>query len=152
VKTPRELLSLYYQSVGRGASFLLNVPPDRRGILHENDVASLKGLGDLLRATLTDNLAAGVKPSADWEYDLGREVTFNLVRLREDLRLGQRIDALVVERRTTSGWEPFAEATSIGSCRLIRTPDKITARRVRVRIVQAAASPALVDFGLFLEA
>ena len=31
VKTPPELLALYYRSAGRGASFLLNVPPDRRG-------------------------------------------------------------------------------------------------------------------------
>src|SRR5262249_29532705 len=58
VKSPRQLLDLYFQSVGRGASFLLNVPPDRRGRLHENDVAALKGFGELLRATFRTNLAA----------------------------------------------------------------------------------------------
>ena len=51
VKTPVELLDLYYQSVGRGASFLLNLPPDRRGRIHENDERSLRGFKRLLDAT-----------------------------------------------------------------------------------------------------
>src|SRR5208282_6245215 len=42
VKTPRQLVELYYNSVGRGASFLLNVPPDRRGQISKNDLDSLR--------------------------------------------------------------------------------------------------------------
>jgi alpha-L-fucosidase len=42
VKTPRELLDLYFASVGRGASLLLNVPPDRHGRLCDQDVSSLR--------------------------------------------------------------------------------------------------------------
>ena len=64
VKTPRELLELYYKSVGRGASFLLNVPPDRRGRLHENDERSLRGLKRLLDATFGVDLAHGARASA----------------------------------------------------------------------------------------
>jgi alpha-L-fucosidase len=63
VRTPENLLKLYYQSVGRGASFLLNLPPDQRGLVHENDVASLKGLRALLDETFDVNLAAGAKVS-----------------------------------------------------------------------------------------
>jgi alpha-L-fucosidase len=64
VKSPRDLLRLYYASVGRGASFLLNVPPDRRGLIHENDAASLREFGRLLRSTFERNLAAGAKVTA----------------------------------------------------------------------------------------
>jgi alpha-L-fucosidase len=64
VKTPRQLLDLYYKSVGRGASFLLNVPPTRTGQLHENDVAALHGFGELLRKTFAQNLAAHAKLTA----------------------------------------------------------------------------------------
>jgi len=35
------LLELYLKSVGRGANLLLNVPPDIRGLIHENDSAAL---------------------------------------------------------------------------------------------------------------
>jgi len=47
VKTPQQLMDLYFVSVGRGASFLLNVPPDPGAVrLHENDVKSLQEFGD----------------------------------------------------------------------------------------------------------
>jgi len=42
VKTGEQLFSLYMQSVGRGASFLLNVPPDSRGQIHDADIKSLQ--------------------------------------------------------------------------------------------------------------
>jgi alpha-L-fucosidase len=42
VRTPENLADLYLQSVGRGASLLLNLPPDRRGRIHEADVCALK--------------------------------------------------------------------------------------------------------------
>ena len=42
VRNPENLMDLYFKSVGRGASFLLNLPPDKRGQIHENDVSSLK--------------------------------------------------------------------------------------------------------------
>jgi alpha-L-fucosidase len=41
VRSPESLLDLYFDSVGRGASLLLNLPPDRRGQLHPKDVQSL---------------------------------------------------------------------------------------------------------------
>ena len=57
VKTSRELLTLFYHSTGRGASFLLNVPPDRRGLIDEPDSESLRGFGKLLREIFSRNLA-----------------------------------------------------------------------------------------------
>ena len=41
VKTPEQLIDRYFESVGRGASLLLNVPPNRSGLLHDTDVQSL---------------------------------------------------------------------------------------------------------------
>ena len=48
VKSPDKLFEIYLTSVGRGSTLLLNVPPDRRGIIHENDVKALKGFRSLL--------------------------------------------------------------------------------------------------------
>lgn len=42
VKTPQELLDIYYKSVGRNGVLLLNVPPDMKGLFHENDIQTLK--------------------------------------------------------------------------------------------------------------
>jgi alpha-L-fucosidase len=41
VKTGEQLFDLYLKSVGRGSNLLLNVPPDRRGLINEKDSAAL---------------------------------------------------------------------------------------------------------------
>jgi len=64
VKTPEQLVDLYFKSVGRGASFLLNIPPDRRGRIADPDVKSLTGFRARLNAIFTKNLALGAKVSA----------------------------------------------------------------------------------------
>jgi len=64
VRSPHNLVDLYYQSVGRGASLLLNLPPDRRGRIHENDVQSLQGFRKILDATFAQDLARGAKATA----------------------------------------------------------------------------------------
>ncbi|MBN8698120.1 MAG: alpha-L-fucosidase [Chitinophagales bacterium] len=57
VKTPEELFSLYLKSVGRGANLLLNVPPDRRGLIHENDSAALVGFRRLVEKSFASNIS-----------------------------------------------------------------------------------------------
>ena len=185
VKTPAALLDLYYRSVGRGGCFMLNVPPDRRGLLHENDVASLRGFSRLVTGTFKQNLAEKSRVAASnvrakdarafgprnlldgdrytyWStddsvmtpevtFDLEKPVRFNVVRLRENIRLGQRVDAFALDQWKDGGWAAFAEGTSIGACRLIRTKEDISTNRVRLRITKAAVCPALSEFGVFLE-
>jgi alpha-L-fucosidase len=64
VKTPRQLLDIYYKSVGRGADLNLNLPPDRRGRIHENDIHSLTEFRRLLDATFSKNLAKAASLTA----------------------------------------------------------------------------------------
>jgi alpha-L-fucosidase len=64
VKTPAQLIDLYYKSVGRGANLLLNVPPNRLGVLQEEDVNSMRGLRSYLDATSAHNLALDAKVTA----------------------------------------------------------------------------------------
>lgn len=64
VKSPRRLLEIYYQSIGRGANLLLNVPPDRRGLFHEQDVENLLALRRLLTGIFQTNLARGARAVA----------------------------------------------------------------------------------------
>jgi len=59
VKSPQELIDVYYRSVGRNCVFLLNVPPDERGLFHDNDIAVLREFRRILDETFAVNLAAG---------------------------------------------------------------------------------------------
>jgi alpha-L-fucosidase len=64
VKTAKQLLDVYYKSVGRGACLNLNLPPDRRGLIHENDVQSLKEFRRILDQTFANDLARTGRPTA----------------------------------------------------------------------------------------
>lgn len=57
VKSPETLFKIYLNSVGRGSTLLLNVPPDTRGLFHENDVKALKGFKKLLDKKFERNLS-----------------------------------------------------------------------------------------------
>ncbi|MBL8877480.1 MAG: alpha-L-fucosidase [Phycisphaerales bacterium] len=65
IKSLRELLEIYYNSVGRNSVLLLNVPPDKRGLIHESDAARLRELGETLRETFSKNLAANCEALAE---------------------------------------------------------------------------------------
>jgi alpha-L-fucosidase len=182
VKTAPELFDLYTKCVGRGGNMLLNVPPDRRGQLHEADIAVLKQFGGLLRAAFRTNLAlrAKLEPSnvrgdsptfgatrlvdgdrySYWAtddnittpelvVDFGKDQTFNLIRLREDIKLGQRIEGVALDTWVKGKWEEFATATSIGACRIIRLNQSVTSRKVRLRITKSPVSIALSELGIY---
>jgi alpha-L-fucosidase len=57
IKSPEELFEIYLKSVGRGSLLLLNVPPDRRGLFHENDIKSLKEFRQLIDKKFKTNFA-----------------------------------------------------------------------------------------------
>jgi alpha-L-fucosidase len=64
VKSPERLFEIYLTSVGRSSVLLLNVPPDQRGLFHENDVRSLQGFKKLLDSEFKVNLAKNAAAKA----------------------------------------------------------------------------------------
>jgi len=64
VKTPEQLFHIYLTSVGRGSNLLLNVPPDREGLLNESDIKSLLGWKKLIDQTFATDLALNCKVKA----------------------------------------------------------------------------------------
>ena len=185
VKSGTTLVDLYYASVGRGGSLLLNLAPDRRGQIPEPDVNSLREFRRILDATFRDDYAQSGRVSASntrgngerrfsprnvidgkrstyWTsddrittrqliVDLDRERTFNVVRLREYLPLGQRVEAFALDTWKDNKWQEFARGTSIGNCKLVRVKP-LTAKKIRLRITQAPVGPAISELALFSEA
>ncbi|GHE41175.1 alpha-L-fucosidase [Sphingobacterium griseoflavum] len=81
---------------------------------------------------------------------LDGEKTFDIIRLRENIKLGQRIDSVSVAVYQDRGWRHLASATSIGANRLIKLPQPVKASKLQVRLY-APVAPTLSDFGLFYE-
>jgi alpha-L-fucosidase len=59
VKTPHQLVDIYYKSVGRNGVLLLNVPPDKRGLFNDKDIQTLREFKTILDETFKTNLALG---------------------------------------------------------------------------------------------
>ncbi|HIB8181426.1 TPA: alpha-L-fucosidase [Elizabethkingia anophelis] len=184
VKTPDQLFDLYMTSVGRGANMDLGLAPMPSGVLHDNDVKSLKAFGKKLKETFKANLAqnATIKASdvrgqdikkfgmqylvdkdrysywatndgitqAQLDIKLGKQSTFDIIRLRENIKLGQRIDSVKVEGLFDRQWITLGKATSIGANRLIKLNKPVTLTNLRV-FIYAPVAFTLSDFGLYKE-
>ena len=72
VHSVKKLVDIYYNSIGRNASFLLNFPVDMRGLIHENDVEHLMKMVEVIRS--------------DMEIDLARDADVAASRVRGDSR------------------------------------------------------------------
>jgi alpha-L-fucosidase len=163
VKSLDHLLDIYYTSVGGNAQLLLNIPPDKRGRIHENDARRLKELGDRLRATFVETFDWA---SVDWTQEGGRDMDpvperdalvaenireltgtyvltdpkrFNVARISEDIGGGQKIEAFALDIWDGSDWREITRGTTIGYKKLLRFP-AVKTDRVRLRILRARSS------------
>jgi alpha-L-fucosidase len=82
VKSPEKLFEIYLTSVGRGSTLLLNVPPDTRGLIHENDLKALQGFKEILDTEFKNNLALNSKTSASTFR--GKDETFSAEKVTDE--------------------------------------------------------------------
>ena len=185
VKSPEQLVELYYKSVGRGANLLLNVPPDRRGLIHENDAKALLGMRRILDSTFAHDLLRGGTAEAAavrggigerggrfgpammldaaketyWATDDGvtsAEAVVHMqspaepdvLRLKEEISLGQRVEEFAVDAMVGGAWKEIARGTTIGPRRILRI-DRITTDALRLRIIKSLACPTISEFAAF---
>ncbi|MDR1892326.1 MAG: alpha-L-fucosidase [Oscillospiraceae bacterium] len=100
VKTLDELLGLYYYSVGRGANLLINIGPDRRGLLPEKDLGSLRALGREVKHRFESPLADTAQFAAaaeGYEAELAAHRLVNHVILQEDISSGGAIEKFKIK-------------------------------------------------------
>lgn len=175
VKTPQQLFQLYLKSVGRGANLLLNVPADRRGLIHESDSAALMGFKQLRDENFGTDVLQTVS-SAGWKLSVGGKpkkflgrgetlrlrdintdslqlkfnapVDLNTVVLRENLGFGQRVRKFSITLKNKEGEEKIVNGTSIGLKRILVFPTT-KAVSVTVRIVAADGAPSLFPLQLY---
>ncbi len=161
VKTPDALMDLYLKSVGRGANLLLNVPPDRRGLIHENDVAALMGFKQ--KRTLLDganplkraSLSIGepdrnnINKPYSWYYILKEPALMKGLILQEDLKYGQKISELNITVSARGEMIFRKTITTVGNKRIIVFPEPVDASEVAIVVVSAKGRPVLKSIKAF---
>jgi alpha-L-fucosidase len=149
VKSPDSLMKIYVASVGRNSNLLLNIPVDRRGLIHENDSASMMGFAAIRQLGLQNilpkntkivsssavdgHLAQGInhpKKGAYWaakstdakpvlSLSFQEPLFMNALLLQEPIALGQRIKKFHVDITNASGETERIDAQTIGHKRII---------------------------------
>lgn len=154
VKSLNHLTDIYFKSVGYNSVLLLNIPPDLRGLINENDVQRLKEFSSYLKKTFARNYV--LKGNEAWhgtsgtvrQYDIQKEALVNAFMIQEDISKGQRVESFLVEAYKDGSWIHMAEGTTIGYKRLVRFSDTRPERiRVTIRSARGVANVAAV--GLF---
>ena len=131
-KSLQHLLAIYYRSVGLGANLLLNIPPDRSGLVEVGDRDRLLELAAELRRRFARPSAGRLRQDGTVAH-----VTFDApgpidhLVLREDLRAGQRIDGFTVRPAPDS--PPIAAGRTIGSQRIVAFP-ALDARELHIAL------------------
>ena len=181
VKSVQELLTIYYESVGRNSLLLLNVPPDTRGRIDPVDSLRLQEFRAALDAIFAEDLAAGASASGisrgrgfearnvlDEDYDsywampdgettatlelsLPKPRSFNRIVLQEYIPLGQRIASFHIDVLTPEGSWQEIARETTIGYKRIVLTDPVTTTSVRIVIDEAYACPTLNRVALYYD-
>lgn len=176
VRTPKNLIQLWFNSIGRNAGFLLNVPPDRRGLLHENDVKSLLEFRKILNESFSVNLAKDAKieasssrPECDAENIISKEnvyapldsdrtpeivlsfeneIEFNTISISELIELGHKVTDISFYAYIENDWKLLFNNKVVGY-KICQHFDTVKSSRVKIKVNEALDTPILHSFGIY---
>ena len=149
VKSLKKLMQIYWGSVGGNSSLLLNIPPDKNGLLAKADVRALRKFGNELRKEFPDNLIKDCVVTTSSQIDDERnanniktengywqcgendekptiEITFNSpivadkIVLKENIATGQQIETFDIYADSGKGYKKLCSSTIIGAKRICR--------------------------------
>lgn len=178
VKPLKELIYIYEHSVGGNATFLLNIPPDRNGMVHPRDVRRLHELGEYIRNTYDKNLAEEAEiickdameghgpenltedtyeaclltPDGVTACDIVLEwktaVKIRRVVLKENLLCSQRIESYEIQAWRDGTFCTVYRGTTVGY-KHIAAVNELETTRLRLRILDTRVSLALAFLGIY---
>ena len=154
VRSLANLVNIYYRSVGCNSVLLLNIPPDRRGLIHETDVQRIKELSSYLTNTfstsaITDETVSwSAKSGESHEFNVDSNRMINTLLIQEDITRGQHVEEFSVEAYINGAWHHIAEGTTIGYKRLLRFTD-CKAERIRITIHASRGIANILNTGLY---
>ena len=176
VRSVKKLFDIYIKSVGGNATLLLNIPPTNEGLLHENDVRVLSGLGDRIGSAFGINLAPRAVLTADaacpgheaenaltdtpdtfympqtmpasltLRFDKPRKLGF--LKLKENIRMSQRIERFTVEAETKKGFKTIYSGTTVGYQKILPLNGMETTA-LRVTVTDARTLPTISFLGAY---
>ena len=175
VKSLDKLIDIYFNSIGLNSSLLLNIPVDKRGLIHENDAQRMLELNQFVKNTFKNNLikksnlsfnnkSHPINKIVDRDIDtfcpfksnenniidisLDTEKLVDVFEISENINLGQRIKEFIFEIKVNEKWVTIEKGTTIGKKRLIKF-EPLTVKDLRFTIYDSKDIPLISEIGLY---
>ena len=148
VKSLNQLMDIYYKSVGRNAVLLLNVPPNRRGLVHENDAKRLAEFGAEIQRRFGRAIGETSGRGRTLRLSLERATTIDHVVVMEDIREGERIKDYAVEALVGGSWKTLKQGRVIGHKQIIPF-DPIETTAVRLDVRRSEGEPLIRKLAIY---
>ncbi len=154
VKKAKKLFGIYLDSVGNNSFLLLNVPPDKNGVISRKDKASLKKLGTMINSiyaspVLSQNYGQ-LNPETDGytEFHFDSTKKLKYIILREDITKGQRVERFDIFLMKPNGkYRKAYSGTVIGMRKIIRVKGSYDSALLIVR--QSRGVPIFKEIGFY---
>jgi len=148
-KSVKDLVDIYYRSIGYGSVLLINATPNTDGLIPENDIKRYKEFANEIDRRFK-------KPVAEAKNKEGNIVLLNLkqgqklnhVVIMEDYRQGHRIREYQIEGMINGAWKMLAKGTSVGR-KKIDYFDDVKISKVRLNVKKNVGMPLVRNFSAY---
>ena len=144
----KDLVDMYYQSVGRNATFILGLTPDNTGLVPTADATTLKAFGEEIKKRFDHPIAETNGNGDSFLIKLTNAQDINQVSIQEDISRGERIKKYKMEAFINGKWELLCKGSSVGNKR-IQMFKKITTKKIRLTITESIAQPQISSFKIY---
>ena len=170
-RNAKDLADIYFKTVGGNATLLLNVPPNRDGLIDKREIRTLKKFKEMINAPFvseitdftlsvvdenTEERAVSDKESCsfgDNEYILkaafSKEEEVSTLVLREDLRFSQRIESFEIYAKLNGEYKKIGNGTVIGSKKILFLKEKVKTSELLIAVTGTRENPVIRDIAFF---
>jgi alpha-L-fucosidase len=152
LKSVSHLMKLYYESIGHGANLLLNLSPDRRGLIDDKDVERMIEFRREVQRRFEHPLyqLQDIAPDNQYTLSFDQDICINHAILEEDLSEGDGIMKYRLSAVRSSDFEKVVlyEGTSLGHKRICKFPE-IHTKEVSLEILDSNESHRMNRISLY---
>lgn len=170
-RTAKDLAKIYFDSVGGNASMLLNVPPDKNGLINEREIKTLEKFtrlitepfeNEITKANISSYSPDGpgrIIGSGRAELEKGEtgisvclpeKTRVSLLSFREDLRFSQRVEEFKIFAKDDKGaYKHLYTGTAVGSRKIVRLKECPLTDEILLIITQSRSNPIIQDIKIY---
>lgn len=169
-RTAKDLADIYFKTVGGNATLLLNVPPNKDGLIDKREQKTLRKFTKLINepfkseiqnvnfSVINEKLEERLLDESgcsfnDDDYILkatfSKEETVSTVVIREDLRFSQRIESFSVYAKIDGAYSEIGKGTVVGSKKILFLEKAVKTKELLFAVTGTRENPVIRDIAFY---